>query len=73
MYPAVFISGKVIIEVCGTIGVSTPVSLVEERIVTDTIMDTLISLAEDESLTLSRVRLNPSNHSVATVSRISDL
>ena len=46
--PLVFVSFKIAVEVRGAVSVRSPVCLVEESAVTDTVMDTLAGLTEEE-------------------------
>ena len=57
--PSILIFSKLVVEVCGTICVSTPVRLMEESAVTDTVMDTLARLSEEELVSAEISRLNP--------------
>ena len=48
VYPSVFVCSEVTIEVRGTVSVRSPVSLMQESAVTDTVVDALTCLTEEE-------------------------
>ena len=53
VYPSVFVCCEVIIEVRGTVRVRSPVSLMQESVVSDSVVDTLASLTEEELVAAS--------------------
>ena len=65
VYPSVFVCCKVVIEVCGTVGVRSPVSLMQESVVSDSVVDTLASLTEEELVSTEVRWLDPCSECVA--------